>query len=117
MKRDVIQFIVCSVIALIITLFTMSAHAQSVSTFKVNGNSYTAVSNHSTTKSEPEKTDYTWTDTKGNTYPIYISSTGSCFVIKISAKTGKEYRNYLKPEVSADICRKLGREYKGKNLN
>lgn len=38
------------------------------------------------TKSEPEKTAYTWKDSKGNVYPIYISSTGSCFVLKVSAK-------------------------------
>ena len=29
-------------------------------------------------------------------------------------KTGKEYKQYLKSEVSQDICDKLGREYKGK---
>lgn len=108
MKKKIIIIII-----FIITIFTMNINAQNVITYKVNGNSYTAISNRSN-KSEPEKTDYTWTDTKGNTYPIYISSTGSCFVIKISSKTGKEYRNYLKPDISEDICRKLGREYKGK---
>lgn len=63
------------------------------------------------TKSEPEKTTYTWKDSKGNVYPIYISNTGSCFVLKVSAKTGKEYRYYLGKEISAAICKELGREY------
>ena len=43
-----------------------------------------------------------------------MSSTGSCFVIKTSAKTGKEYRNYLGPEISEQMCKELNVEYKGK---
>ena len=55
-----------------------------------------------------------WKDSKGNEYPVYMSSTGSCFVIKTSAKTGKEYRNYLGPEISEQMCKELNVEYKGK---
>ena len=65
-------------------------------------------------KAKPVKTKFTWKDSKGNEYPVYISSNGSCFVIKISAKTGKEYRNYLGPEISQQICKELNVEYKGK---
>lgn len=85
-----------------------TASAQS---FKVEGKTYSSVSSNNRTKTEPEKTDFIWTDRKGNEYPIYISSTGSCFVVKTSAKTGKEYRNYLKADISEDICNKLNRKY------
>lgn len=68
-------------------------------------------------KAEPTKTKFTWKDSKGTEYPVYISSTGSCFVIKVSAKTGKEYRSYLGPEISKQICKELGIEYKGKKGN
>ena len=85
-----------------------TASAQS---FKVEGKNYSSISSNNRTKTEPEKTDFIWTDKKGNEYPIYISVNGSCFVIKTSTKTGKEYRNYLKPDVSEDICKKLGRKY------
>lgn len=71
----------------------------------------------SRTKIEPVKTKYTWKDTKGNKYPIYVSSTGSCFVIRVSSKTGKEYKNYLGPEISQQVCKELGIEYKGKKGN
>ena len=57
-------------------------------------------------------TPYTWKDSKGNEYPIYISASGSCYVIKTSKKTGKEYKNYLSKEVSAEICKELN--YKSK---
>ena len=43
-----------------------------------------------------------------------ISANGSCFVNKISSKTGKEYKYYLGPEISQEICKEMGVEYKGK---
>lgn len=65
-------------------------------------------------KARPVKTKFTWKDSKGNEYPVYISSKGSCFVIRVSSKTGKEYKNYLGPEISEQICKELNIEYKGK---
>lgn len=62
----------------------------------------------------PKKTNLVYQDSKGVKYPIYISDKGSCFVIKISQKTKKEYRQYLGKEVSLQICQELGIEYKGK---
>ena len=92
--------------------FTNVINAQS---FERQGNTFVSKSTKgSRTKSEPTKTKFTWKDSKGNEYPVYMSSTGSCFVIKTSAKTGKEYRNYLGPEVSEQMCKELGVEYKGK---
>ena len=84
--------------------------------FKKEGNTYSSSSTgRVSVKSEPISTGCEWKDSKGNTYPIYMSaSTGSCYIIKTSAKTGKEYKSYLKPDVSRDICAKLGKEYKGK---
>lgn len=64
-----------------------------------------------------KSTPYTWKDSKGVEYPIMMSGTGSCFVNKISSKTGKEYKYYLGPEISEEICSELGVEYKGKKSN
>ena len=79
------------------------------STFRKEGNIYSS-SKVSTTKSD-NTTGFTWKDSKGNEYPIYMSSTGSCYIKKISAKTGKEYKQYLGKEISADICKQLGVTY------
>lgn len=68
-------------------------------------------------KAEPVKTKFTWKDSKGNEYPVYISSKGSCFVIKGKDKNGKDKRTYLGPEISQQICKELGIEYKGKKGN
>lgn len=89
-----------------------SANAQ---TYTREGNTFTVKASAGRAKAEPTKTKYIWTDSKGNTYPIYMGKTGSCFVIRKSAKTGKEYKSYLGPEISAEICRELGVKYEPKN--
>lgn len=52
------------------------------------------------------KTDFTWKDSKGDEYPVYIAHTGSCFVIK-NSKNGEDYRAYLGEEVSEQIRKEL----------
>jgi hypothetical protein len=52
------------------------------------------------------KTGFTWKDSKGDEYPVYIAHTGSCFVIKTS-KSGEEYRAYLGEEASEQINKEL----------
>lgn len=78
-----------------------------------SGNTFTIVSKKKKAKSEPTKTKFT-VEKDGKSYPVYMGSTGSCFILKTSSKTGKEYRNYLGPELSATICKELGVEYKPK---
>lgn len=49
-----------------------------------------------TESSEKAKdTGKTYTDTKGNVYPVYVSKNGKLFVIRTS-KTGNQYKQYLK---------------------
>ena len=43
-----------------------------------------------------KQTDQTFTDTKGNVYPVMVSKNGKLFVIRTS-KTGNKYNYYLKP--------------------
>lgn len=66
-------------------------------------------------KGEPVNTGYTFTDSKGVTYPIFMGNSGSCFIVRVSKKTGNEYRMYLGEEVSRKICSALGHEYHPKN--
>lgn len=57
---------------------------------------------------------FTYKDAKGIEYPIFVGKTGSCYIKKVSKKTGKEYRSYLGKEISTEICKELGIEYKSK---
>ena len=52
-------------------------------------------------------TGYTWEDKDGNLYPIYITKKGACYILRISKKTGKEYKYYLPKEVQETIKREL----------
>lgn len=38
----------------------------------------------------------TYTDKDGKVFPVYVSSKGAMFINKVSKKTGKEYRYYLR---------------------
>lgn len=97
-------------IMLVLLCVGLTSNAQ---TYTRSGNTFIS-SKGERVKAEPVKTKFTWKDSKGNEYPVYISSKGSCFVIRVSSKTGKEYKNYLGPEISEQICKELGVEYKGK---
>lgn len=66
-----------------------------------NGNNFTQVKTERA-ESKEVKTQYTYTDSKGNVYPVYLSSKGKAFIKKVSKKTGKEYKQYL-PEVGKKI--------------
>lgn len=79
------------------------------------GKTFTSVSTRGAGKAEPKATGFTWKDSKGKAYDIYMSGTGSCFVLRVSQKTGKEYRQYLGKEISAEICKEMGVEYKPQN--
>ena len=81
--------------------------------YKCEGKTYSSTGRVNNS-SAPVSTDFTWSDSKGNKYPIYISNSGSCYIVKKSNKTSKDYKMYMKPEISQDICKKMNREYKGK---
>ena len=93
------------IFAVAMMLSVMGASAQS---FTRSGNTFVATAK---AKAEPRKTNYTYKDTDGKTYPIYVGKTGSCFIIRTS-KNGNEYRKYLGAEISAQICKELGIAYK-----
>ena len=84
--------------AIMLFSLNMSIQAQSV---QRQGNTFTQVSNKKSEAKET-KTQYTYKDSKGVEYPIYLSSSGKAFIKKISKKTGKEYRQYL-PEIGKQI--------------
>ena len=95
---------------LLVLAMGLAANAQ---TYTRSGNTFIS-STSERVKAEPVKTKFTWKDSKGNEYPVYISSKGSCFVIKGKDKNGKDKKTYLGPEISQQICKELDIEYKGK---
>ena len=84
--------------AIMLFSLNMGIQAQSV---QRQGNTFTQVSNKKSAGKET-KTQYTYKDSKGVEYPVYLSSTGKAYIKKISKKTGKEYKQYI-PEVGKQI--------------
>ena len=78
--------------------FSLVTNAQSV---QRQGNTFTQVSNKKSASKET-KTKYTYKDSKGVEYSVYLSSTGKAFIKKTSKKTGKEYKQYV-PEIGKQI--------------
>jgi len=104
----------------ILMMLATTATAWSQKSFTTDGNTYRPTL--AVTKNVPQKdstvsaTPYTY-EVKGIKYPIHIGKTGSCYIVRTSKKTGKEYRQYLGEEISRDICTKMGRVYKAKKSN
>lgn len=90
------------IISLLIMLtFSMSSFAEvkrEGDTFKVEQTS---------SKVNDTKTKYTWEDKEGNKCPIFITKKGACYVLRISKKTGKEYKYYLPKDVQETIKKEL----------
>ena len=102
------KLFIAAIMLLAFSVNNSSTYAQNV---KREGTTFVVSSSRKS--AEPTKTKFTW-KVGDVEYPIYISSTGSCYIIKTSKKSGKEYKQYLPKEVCAEICKELNVEYKPK---
>lgn len=58
------------------------------------------------------QTDFLYKDSKGVTYPIVIGKVnGRCWVWKVSSKTGRMYKMYLKQDLCEEVCKETGITY------
>ena len=86
------KFILCLVLVLI-CITTNAEIKREGDTFKVE----------QTVKEKDTVTKYTWVDKDGISYPVFITKKGSCYVIRTSKKSGKEYKYYLPKSVQEII--------------
>ena len=91
---------------LIFCLFMALLSCTSYAQVAREGNTFKSITTQ-TTKSEGQQTKYTWEDKKGNKYPIYITKNGAVYINRKSAKTGKDYKQYLSKEVKEHIQKEL----------
>jgi hypothetical protein len=92
--KQSIYIIVILIISLFIASF-INAKGQTVQR-DANGN-FKAISAPKEAKIEAKPTGKTFTDTKGNVYPVLISKNGKLFYIRTS-KNGNDYKVYIKIE-------------------
>ena len=48
------------------------------------------------------KTPYTYKAKDGKEYPIYLSKNGKAYIVRVSKKSGKQYKQYL-PKVTEQL--------------
>lgn len=92
------KFIIC----LFLSIFAVTGYAE----VKREGDTF-KVEKTATTSSDTQ-TKYTWQDKEGNKYPIFITKKkDTCYVKRISKKTGKEYKYYLPKNIQETIKKEL----------
>jgi len=88
-------------IALLAVAVSMSAQESNTKNYERKGDTFVQV--QSEILPNDQVTAYKWEDAKGNQYPIILhtytkgdkAGRTTCYVIRTSAKTGKEYRYFL----------------------
>lgn len=95
------KYIITLLVALTLSVASYADVVRDGDTFKVE---------RTTSVNQGTETKYKWQDKEGNEYPIYITKKGACYVIRVSKKTGKEYKYYLPKEVQEQIAREYGIE-------
>ena len=69
---------------------------------KRNGNTFEQVQSDKVSLKNDTKTKYTYKAKDGKEYPIYLSRNGKAFIVRVSKKSGREYKQYL-PQVTEQL--------------
>lgn len=88
------------ILCILLTLFSITIYAE----VKREGNTFKT---EQTAKSTGTQTKYTWEDKAGKKYPVFISKKGNCYVLRVSKKTGKEYKYYLPKDIQETIKKEV----------
>lgn len=109
------RFIIWVVCIILVGLGYQTAKAQDI---KREGKTFVTSSSHGASASKDIPTTYNWKDTKGNEYPIVLhqytkgenAGKWTAYVMKTSAKTGKEYKYYIPNgiQIASEIMKEMG---------
>lgn len=97
---------ICTIAIVIVSAITLGAqerHGEVRFKVKEDGRTFVQQKGARASSSADRETSYKWEDTKGNTYPIFLhtytrgekAGRTTAYVVKTSAKTGKEYKYYI----------------------
>lgn len=82
-------------IALMVAAIAAQAQIKAFSTaVTLNAGVYESANKRDTT-SKDQLTGEFYKDAKGKLWPVYKSANGRLYALRVSAKTGKEYKQYL----------------------
>ena len=107
LSSNAIDTIICVVVAITIALmvFFYTPHTRAQSAIILKGNVfYKDSTSREIKKDNPTLTRFFYVDSTGTKYPIYMSASGKCFILRTSSKTGKVYKQYL-PEITRTMSK------------
>lgn len=80
-------------ISVAFALMVGAAFAQSE--VRREGNTFVEVQSDKVSLKNDTKTQFTYKTKDGKKYPVYLSKNGKAFIVRVSMKTGREYKQYL----------------------
>lgn len=92
------------IILLVLALIGLCAGARTE--HKVVGNKIVAVEVKADTSAKAAtatKTQYTYVDKDGKSYPVYRGAKGGLYILRVSKKTGNVYKYYLPKSVASQL--------------
>lgn len=99
----------------IIMMLCLGVNNSSSQTIERKGNVFVSKSSNTRSKADTLVTNFKF-KYKGVQYPIIINKgSGACYVWRKSGKTGKSYRQYMKPEITQAVCKELNIKYTPRN--
>lgn len=100
------------IIFILVATFCMAFSACSQAQVKREGNTFSIEKTSSQSNLDTVKTVFSYKDSKGNVYPIYLNKkTGSVFIFRTSQKTGKVYKQYMPVEIKENVHTYYGVKY------
>lgn len=99
------NWILCILYGLMVVLMTFLCAPVEAQNVKREGKMFVEMPTGGLKKGST-KTEYTYKCKDGKVYPIYLSANGKAYIVRVSKKTGKEYKQYL-PEVTKQLAKQL----------
>lgn len=88
-------------------VLSTGANAQSTPSYKIEGTRIVVADKAKSHEAKPAtKTAYVYSK-GGVDYPVYQSAKGALFIIRTSAKSGKEYKQYLPKEMQEELKKRI----------
>jgi hypothetical protein len=85
-------------LTLILSLFLASSVAFSQTKVVIDAEGNFTAQKVPKKQSEDKPTGHTFTNAKGEKFPVYITDKGKYYIIRTSKDTGNDYKQYLKTE-------------------
>lgn len=89
------------ILCILLALFCSVAHAE----IKRDGDTFKVETTKTATPDT--QTKFTWETKDGTKYPVYVTKKGAFYILRVSKKSGKEYKYYLPKEVQEEMKKEL----------